>query len=139
MLKARILLLCSVVVVLVGLVPALYLLGLAAWQFDLWYETGVVAPMLASIPSFYRPWPPSVVLVQGLTILHLGAIAGVIGCAAMAVGISSALRQSTLIRIHKNRKNEARQRRYDQRSEPFIGSTDLAANTAPAPAQSRAA
>ena len=139
MLKARILLLCSVVVVLVGLGPVLYLLGLAAWQFDLWYETGVVAPMLASIPSFYRPWPPSVVLVQGLTILHLGALAGVIGCATMAVGISSALRQRILIRIHKNRKKEARWRQYEQRSEPFIGAADVAANTAPAPTQSRAA
>jgi hypothetical protein len=135
LLKARILLLCSLWVAMVGLVPVLYLLGLAAWQLDLWLNTGLAAPLLADIPRFYRPWAPDVVLVQGLTILHLGAIAGFIGCATMAVGISSALRQRILIRIHKERKKEARQRHYDQRCEPFIGNTTEAF----APPQSRAA
>jgi hypothetical protein len=129
LLKARILLLCSVGVVLLGLVPVLYLLGLAAWQFDLWSQTGLAAPVLASIPRFYRPWAPDVVLVQGLSILHVGGIAGLIGCAVMAVGISSALRQRVLIRIHKERRKEARQRLqagYERRVEPFIGTADVA-------------
>ena len=135
LLKARVLLLCSVGVVLVGLVPVLYLLGLAAWQFDLWFRTGLAAPVLASIPHAYRPWAPNVALVQGLSILQVGGIAGLVGCGVMAVGISSALRQRVLIRIHKERKKEARQRLqagYERRLEPFIGATDLAGNTAPA-------
>ena len=135
LLKARVLLLCSLGVILLGLVPVLYFLGIAAWQVDIWLETGFAAPVLASIPPVYRPWAPDVVLPQGLSILQIAGIAGLVGCAIMAVGISTAARQNILIRIHKERKKEARQRHYDQRCEPFIGNTPEAF----APPQSRAA
>lgn len=124
LLKARILLLCSVAVVLIGLVPVLYFLGIAAWQLDLWLETGLAAPVIVQIPPLYRPWAPDVVLAHGLSILQIGGIAGLVGCATMAVGISNAARQRILIRIQKERKKEARQRvraGYEARLEPFIG------------------
>jgi hypothetical protein len=143
LLKARILLLSSSGVTLIGLVPVLYSLGIGAWQFDIWLESGLAAPLLAEIPPAYRPWGPNVVLAQGLSILQIAGIAGLIGCAIMAVGISSAARQRTLIRIQKERRKEARQRLQagnERRLEPFIGTADIAATPdAPAPAQRRAA
>lgn len=126
LLKARTLLLCSAGVVVLGLAPVLYFLGLVAWQVDTRLETGAwtalpaalvsadralpqagnVAPVLPFIPHFDWAWSSNEVVAQILSKLHIGLIPGLIGCGVMAVGISGVLRQRTLIRIHKERKKD---------------------------------
>ena len=161
LLKARILLLCSAGVVMLGLAPVLYLLGLLAWQLDTWRQTRFwialpaalvftdrallldvnLAPVFAYVPHFDGAWNTNEVVAQLLSRLHLGLIPGLIGCAIMAVGISSALRQRVLIRIHKDRKKNPVRRLdnyrreasradagQDGRREPFIGATDFDRN-----------
>jgi hypothetical protein len=168
LLKARSLLLCSTGVAILGLAPVLYLLGLIAWQIDTRLETGSwvalpaalvftdrallqggdLAPVLAfiphfpSIPHFDWSWSTNEVAARILSALHVGLIPGLIGCGVMAVGISGALRQRVLIRIHKERKKDSVKRldNYrrgasrahagdDGRREPFIGECDFARNT----------
>jgi hypothetical protein len=169
LLKARFLLLCSIAVVIVGIAPVLYLLGLVAWQADIWLNTGAwislpaalaftdrallrggeVAPVLAFIAHLPQvthidwSWTTNEVAAQILRHLHLGVIPGLIGCAIMATGISSVLRQRVLIRIHKQRRKEPVQppenrvpepRRadagFDGRREPVIGAVDFAPSPA---------
>ena len=162
LLKARFLLLCSAGVVLIGLAPLAYLLGLIAWQVDMQVKTGSwialpaglafvdrallqsgnLAPVLAFIPHLDSAWTTHDVVWRILGQLHIGAIPGLIGFAVMAVGISSLLRQRTLIRIHKERRKASVHRLETQRREasppqstnsgrrePFIGAADSAANT----------
>jgi len=132
LLKARILLLCSVAVVIVGIAPVLYLLGLVAWQVDIWLDTrawitlpaalafsdrallrgGELAPVLAFIPHLPQltqidwTWSTNEAAAQILRHLHIGVIPGLIGCATLTTGISTVLRQRLLIRIHKQRRKE---------------------------------
>ena len=132
LLKARILLLCSMAVVVVGIAPVLYLLGLLAWQVDIWLNTrawitlpaalaftdrallrgGELAPVLAFIPHLLQlthidwTWSTNEVAAQILRHLHIGVIPGLIGCAIMTTGISTVLRQRVLIRIHKQRRKD---------------------------------
>ena len=168
LLKARILLFCSLGVVLIGLAPLLYLIGLAAWQIHMQLQTGAwialpasvpftdrallqagpLAPVLAFIPHMDWPRGTHDVVRHIVSSVHIGAIPGLIGCAVLAVGVSSLLRQRTLIRIHKDRRKAQRldRQRYassladanhDGRREPVIGATDFAlapANDTPAPA-----
>jgi hypothetical protein len=161
LLKARFLLLCSAGVVLIGLALFAYLLGLVAWQVDMHFKTGSwialpaglafvdrallqsgnLAPVLAFIPQLDSTWSTHDVVWRILSQLHIGAIPGLIGFGVMAVGISSLLRQKTLIRIHKERRKatvhrldparEASRAKAgdDGRQEPFIGAADSAANT----------
>lgn len=158
LLKARILFLCSAGVVILGLAPLLYLAGFVAWQIHTRLETGSwialpatlafydrallqsagVAPLLAFIPHFDWAWSNQEAALQILATLHIGLIPGLVGCAVMAVGISSLLRQRVLIRIHKERKKSqvTRLETYrpepsaaDGRKEPFIGAVDLARDT----------
>ena len=161
LLKARILLLSSLGVVLIGLALLAYLLGLSAWQIHMRLETGSwialpaglpfvdratlqggnLAPVLAFIPRLDSAWTTHDVVWQTLSKLHIGLIPGLIGFGVMAVGMSSLLRQRTLIRIHKERR-KAPVKRMDNhrreassthaagigRREPFIGGA-AAANT----------
>ena len=132
LLKARILLLCSIAVVIVGIAPVLYLLGLLAWQVDIWLNMrawitlpaalaftdrallrgGELAPVLAFIPHLPQlthidwTWSTNEVAAQILRHLHIGVIPGLIGSALMTTGISAVLRQRILIRIHKQRRKE---------------------------------
>ena len=162
LLKARILLFCSLGVVLVGLAPLAYAIGLVAWQIDSYYNTsswislpaglafvdraslqaGNLAPVLAFIPHLDSPLTTHAVVWRILSNLHLGLIPGLVGCGILAVGISSALRQRALIRIHKARRKAPVQRLEPQRREasppppadngrrePFIGAGDVAANS----------
>ena len=161
LLKARILLLSSAGVALIGLALLAHLLGLVAWQVDMHVKTGSwialpaglafvdrallqsgnLAPVLAFIPQLDSTWSTHDVVWRILNQLHIGAIPGLIGFAVMAVGISSLLRQRTLIRIHKERKKASVHRLETQRREashaatdsvrrePFIGATDSAAIT----------
>ena len=175
LLKARILLLCSIAVVIVGIAPVLYLLGLLAWQVDIWLDTrawitlpaalaftdrallrgGELAPVLAFIPHLPQltlidwTWSTHEVAAQTLRHLHIGVIPGLIGCALMATGISTMLRQRVLIRIHKQRRKEPVQPLdtgvaepgradvgFDGRREPVIDAAGFApspANDTPAP------
>ena len=174
LLKARILLLCSIAAVIVGIAPVLYLLGLLAWQVDLWLDTrawstlpaalaftdrallrgGELAPVLAFIPHLPQlalidwTWSTHEVAAQILRHLHIGVIPGLIGCALMATGLSTMLRQRVLIRIHKQRRKEPVQPLdtsvaepsradvgFDGRREPVID----AAGFAPSPANDTAA
>src|SRR5688500_2311390 len=132
LLKARILLLCSIAAVIVGIAPVVYFLGLVAWQVDIWLDTrawialpgalaftdrallrgGELAPVLAFIPHLPQithidwTWSTNEVVAQLLRHLHIGLIPGLIGGAIMATGISSVLRQRILIRIQKQRRKE---------------------------------
>ena len=175
LLKARILLLSSIAVVIVGIAPVLYLLGLVAWQVELWLDTrawitlpaalaftdrallrgGELAPVLAFIPHLPQltlidwTWSTNEVAAQILRHLHIGVIPGLIGCALAATGISTALRQRVLIRIHKQRRKEPVQPLdtrvtepspadvgFDGRREPVIDPVSFApasANDTPAP------
>lgn len=159
LLKARILLLCSIAVVVVGIAPVLYFLGLLAWQVDIWRDTrawitlpaalafadrallrgGELAPVLAFIPHLPQithidwSWSTHEVVAQVLRQLHIGVIPGLLGGAIMATGISSALRQGILIRIQKQRRKEPVQP-LDNRLEPVIG----AVAEAPSPANDTA-
>lgn len=156
------LLFCSLAVVLIGLAPLAYLGGLLAWQIDMQLKTGTwialpaglafvdrallqgsnLAPVLAFIPQLDSTWTTHDVVWRVLSELHIGLIPGLIGFGVMAVGISSLLRQATLIRIHKERRKAPVMKRLDNhrhaasltataangRREPFIGAGD-AANT----------
>jgi hypothetical protein len=174
LLKARILLLCSMAVVIVGIAPVLYLLGLLAWQVDLWLDTrawitlpaalaftdrallrgGELGPVLAFIPHLPQlthidwTWTTNEVAAQVLRHLHIGLIPGLIGCALMTTGISTVLRQSVLIRIHKQRRKDPVQPLdnrvteasradvgFDGRREPVIDAVGFA----PSPANESAA
>jgi hypothetical protein len=167
--KARTLLLCSMAVVIVGSAPLLYLLGLVAWQVDIWRNAGTwislpaalsfadrtllrggeLAPVLAFIPHLPQvthidwTWSTNELAAQILRHLHIGAIPGLFGCAIMATGISSVLRQRVLIRIHKQRRKEPVQPTgnrvsepgradagFDDRREPVIDAVDLAPSPA---------
>lgn len=153
------LLFCSLAVVLIGLAPLAYLGGLLAWQIDMQLKTGTwialpaglafvdrallqgsnLAPVLAFIPQLDSTWTTHDVVWRVLSQLHIGLIPGFIGFGVMAVGISSLLRQATLIRIHKARR-KAPVKRLDNhrhaasltaaaahgRREPFIGAGESA-------------
>jgi len=144
LLKARVLLLCSIAVVIVGIAPVLYLLGLVAWQVHIWLDTrawitlpaalaftdrallrgGELAPVLAFIPHLPQlthidwTWSTNEVAAQMLRHLHIGLIPGLIGCAILTTGISTMLRQRVLIRIHKQRRKEPVQPLDNRVTEP---------------------
>jgi hypothetical protein len=151
------LLLCSLGVVLIGLAALAYLIGLLAWQIDMQMKSGAwialpvglafvdraalqggnLAPVLAFIPQLDSAWTTHDVVWRVLSQLHIGLIPGLIGFGVMAVGISSLLRQATLIRIHKERRKapvqrldkhrrEAKPVSDDRRREPFIGAGEVA-------------
>jgi hypothetical protein len=162
LLKARLLLFSSLAALIVGIAPVLYLSGLVAWQVHLWLSTGAwialpaalafserallrggeLAPVLAFIPHLPQvayidwTWSTHEAAAQILRHLHIGLVPGLIGCALMATGISSVLRQRVLIRIHKQRRKEpvAPPVGFDARREPGIGAVDFA----PAPANDTA-
>ena len=152
------LLFCSLGVVLIGLAALAYLIGLLAWQIDMQMKSGAwialpaglafvdraplqagnLAPVLAFIPQLDSTWTTHDVVWRVLSQLHIGLIPGLVGFGVMTVGISSLLRQRTLIRIHKERRKapvqrldkhrrEAKPVSDDRRREPFIGAGEVAA------------
>ena len=152
------LLFCSLGVVLIGLAALAYLIGLLAWQIDMQMKSGAwialpaglafvdraplqggsLAPVLAFIPQLDSTWTTHDVVWRVLSQLHIGLIPGLVGFGVMTVGISSLLRQRTLIRIHKERRKapvqrldkhrrEAKPISDDRRREPFIGAGEVAA------------
>lgn len=158
LLKARLLLLCSAGVVIVGLALVAYFLGLVAWQLDTRLATGSwvalpaalvfadrallhggdLAPVLAFIPHFKSlftqlnwAWNPHEVVAQTLNHLHIGVLPGLIGAAIMAAGISGVLRHFALIRIHKRRRKEPVQPALSQRAELSLPDADSAGRREP--------
>jgi hypothetical protein len=110
--------------VILGLAPVAYAIGLFGWQAYTWAVTGawvalpghllvdpaaLQAPRLTAvapfIPSVDWPWAnhPRVAILLGrvlgviLHYLHVGVVAALAGCALIAVGRGIAARQSELI------------------------------------------
>lgn len=168
LLKARILLFCSLGVVVIGLAPLSYLVGLAAWQLHVYLEAGTwitlpaslvfadrallqggsIAPVLGFIPHLAWGWSAHDVLRQIAGNVHIGVLPGLVGLCVIVVGISSLLRQRTLIRIHKERRKALAQTlegqressrvdpAFEGRREPVIGPsepTPAPANDTPVP------
>ena len=144
LLKARILLFCSLGVVLIGIASLLYVVRLAAWQFHMYLRTGTwialpadlvftdrvllqtgsVAPVLAFIPHMDWAWSTHDVVRQIANSLHIGVIPGVIASGIIAVGISNLLRQRVLIRIHKERRKALAQRFENERRQALGADAD---------------
>jgi len=124
------------VLVVVGLVPVLYFLGLAGWQMSValypkggWVglpltlpvsdhallAAGKAAPVLPFIPEL--PWiaPPSVAAM--LDRVHVGLVPAVVGIAVMALGVLRALRHKAVIRAQRQRNEDRVRRMEDYRRE----------------------
>ena len=142
-LRARVVLIFSAALVVFGLVPVLYFVGLVAWQFAMLVQTRAWVALPASllftehsfalIPQF--PWAlmsPDSVMMWVLSRLHTGLIPAMVGLGVMAYGVMSVLRQYAVIRAQKQWREDSlrRVRDYrgdqstvaplDERREPFI-------------------
>ena len=149
----------SAALVVAGLVPLLYFVGLLGWQITTLVQTRSWVPLPASvffsehafafIPQFPWPWlaspdsflPAHTALLWVLNKVHAGLPFGLAGLALGAVGVLRVLRQRAIIRAQRQDLDD-RQRRVrdyrndrsaaptlDERLEPFIS----------APKRSRAA
>src|SRR5688500_15338467 len=136
--------------VVAGLVPLLYFIGLVGWQIATLVQKGSWVPLPASlllsehsfafIPQLAWPWlaspdsllPVHTALVWVLSRLHAGLAFGLAGLALGAVGVVGVLRQRAVMHAHKQELDD-RQRRMrdyrndhsaaptlDERLEPFI-------------------
>jgi hypothetical protein len=157
--RSRAVLILSAALVVAGLVPLLYFVGLIGWQVLTLFQTRSWVPLpvslvftehsLAFIPQFPWPWlaspdsllPAHAAIAWVLGKVHAGLIFGLAGFALGAVGVLGVLRQRALIHAHRQDLDD-RQRRVrdyrndhsaaptlDERLEPFIS----------APRKSRAA
>ncbi len=147
---ARAVLILSAALVVAGLVPLLYFLGLLGWQTATLFQTRSWVPLPASllfsehsfayIPQLAWPWlaspdsllPAHTALMWLLNKVHVGLAFGLVGLALGAVGVVGVLRQRAVIHAHKKDLDD-RQRRVrdyrndhsaaptlDERLEPFI-------------------
>lgn len=147
---ARTVLIVSAALVVAGLVPLLYFLGLVGWQIAALVQTRSWVPLPASlfftahsfafIPQFPWAWlaspdsllPAHTALMWVLTKVHAGLAFGLAGLALVAVGILGVLRQRAVLRAQRQAIDD-RQRRVrdyrndnsaaptlDERLEPFI-------------------
>jgi hypothetical protein len=138
-------------VVLIGLVPVIYFLALAGWQWSASVQAGKwialpltlafsdhsllqaakAAPVLPYIPEL--PWIATPPVGAILDRVHFGLIPALLGLLIMALGALRALRQLAVMRALKQH-NEDRVRRIqdyrredtriepiDERREPYIG------------------
>lgn len=158
-LRARVVLIFSAALAVLGLVPVLYFVGLLAWQFAMLFQTRAWVPLPASllftdhsfafVPQFPWAWlmtPDSLLPVHTgamwvLGRLHVGLIFALAGLGIVALGVLGTLRQYATIRAQKQRSEDSRRRvrdyrrdegtiaPLDERREPFIS----------APKKSRAA
>ena len=149
---ARAVLILSAALVVAGLVPLLYSLGLVGWQIAALVQTRSWVPLPASllftehsfafIPQLAWPWlgspdsllPVHTALVWVLSRVHAGLAFGLAGLAITALGVTGVLRQRAVIRAQKQyvHDRERRVRDYrndkspaptlDERLEPFISS-----------------
>jgi hypothetical protein len=147
---ARVVLILSAALVLAGLVPLLYFVGLVGWQIITLFQTRawVALPVsllfsehsFAFIPQIAWPWvaspdsllPAHTALVWVLSRVHAGLAFGLAGLVLGAVGVVGVLRQRAVIHAHRQDLDD-RQRRVrdyrsdhsaaptlDERFEPFI-------------------
>lgn len=117
LLKARIALILSAVLVLTGAVPFLSLGALVGWQIVMRFQAGTWLPFSASGVSAH----PAVIWIAGLA-----------GLAIAALGVFAGLRQSAAIRARKQQHEDRLRRvqdyrrdaspadRLDGRREPYI-------------------
>jgi hypothetical protein len=146
LLKARTFLLFAAVIVVVGLMPVLYFVGLFGWQLVNLFQAGgswvplpatllftdhaplqggKAAPVLALIPQFQWPWftspeswlPAHVALTWVLSRVHVGLAFALAGLAVMALATASALRQTAAIRAWKQRYKDRLRRVRDYQRE----------------------
>jgi hypothetical protein len=147
---ARAVLILSAALVVIGLVPLLYFVGLLGWQIVTLFQTRSWVALPASvlfsehsfafIPQLAWPWlaspdsllPAHTAVVWVLSKVHAGLAFGLAGLALGAVGVLGVLRQRAV--IHAQRQDlDDRQRRVrdyrndhsaaptlDERLEPFI-------------------
>lgn len=150
--RARAVLILSAALVVAGLVPLLYFLGLVGWQVGALLETRAWVPLPASllftehsfafIPQFAWPWlvnpdsllPAHTALVWVLSRVHVGLAFGLAGLAIIALGVMGVLRQRAVIRAQRQYSDDRERRVSDYRSdnspaptlderlEPFISS-----------------
>lgn len=149
-LRARAVLIFSAALVVFGLVPVLYFVGLLAWQLAMLFQTGAWTPLPASllftdhsfafVPGFPWTWlmsPDSLLPVHTgamwvLGRLHAGLIFALVGLVIVALGVIGTLRQYATIRAQKQRREDSLRRvrdylrdegtiaPFDERREPFI-------------------
>lgn len=147
---ARAVLVLSAALVVAGLVPLLYFVGLVGWQIATLVQARSWVPLPASlllsehsfafIPQFAWPWlaspdsflPAHTAVLWVLSRLHAGLAFGLAGLALGALGVVGVLRQRAVIRAQRQELDD-RQRRVrdyrndhspaptlDERLEPFI-------------------
>ncbi|HEY7741256.1 MAG TPA: hypothetical protein VIB01_11645 [Steroidobacteraceae bacterium] len=136
---------------LIGLVPVIYFLALAGWQWSAsipagkWFalpltlaftdhaalQAANVAPVLPYIPEL--PWRATPQIAGLLDRVHVGLIPAILGLLIAALAVGHALRQRALIRALKQdsadrvrriqdyRREELRIEPVDERREPYIG------------------
>jgi len=147
---ARAVLILSAALVVAGLVPLLYFVGLLGWQIVTLFQTRSWVPLpvslfftehsFAFIPQFPWPWlaspdsllPAHTAIMWVLSKVHAGLVFGLAGLALGAVGVVGVLKQRALLRAQKqeldDRKRRVRDYRndhsapptLDERLEPFI-------------------
>jgi hypothetical protein len=148
--RARAVLILSAALVVAGLVPLLYFVGLVGWQVVTLFQTRAWVPLpvsllfsehsFAFIPQLRWPWlaspdsllPAHTAIVWVLSKVHAGLVFGLAGLAIIALGVLGVLRQRAVIHAHRQNLDD-RQRRVrdyrndhsaaptlDERLEPFI-------------------
>ncbi len=139
---ARAALILSAALVVAGLVPLLYFVGLVGWQILTLVQTRAWVPLplsllfsehsFAFIPQLAWPWlaspdsllPAHTAIVWVLSKVHAGLMFGLAGFALGAVGVVGVLRQRALIRAQRreldDRKRRVRDYRNDQSAAPTL-------------------
>lgn len=147
---ARAALILSAALVVAGLVPLLYFVGLVGWQVVTLFQTRAWVPLplslvfsehsFAFIPQLAWPWlaspdsllPAHAAIVWALSKVHAGLVFGLAGLALGAAGVVGVLRQRAAIHAQRQDREdrERRMRDYrndhsaaptlDERLEPFI-------------------
>ena len=129
--RARAGLLFSAVLALIGLVPAVYFLGLLVWQFASSLQAGkwLALPMslvftghsFAFLPHFPWPWfmsPDSLLPLHNaiswvLGRVHVGLLFGVLGVAMVAIGVLGVLKHYAALRAYRQKSQDQARRVRD--------------------------
>ena len=132
---ARAALILSAALVIAGLVPLLYFVGLVGWQVVTLVQTRAWVPLpvsllfsehsFAFLPQFAWPWlaspdsllPAHAAIVWVLSKVHAGLISGFAGLALGAAGVVGVLRQRALIRAQRQELDDRNRRVRDYRND----------------------
>jgi hypothetical protein len=148
--RARAVLILSAALVVAGLVPLLYFVGLVGWQVATLLQTRAWVPLplsllfsehsFAFIPQLAWPWlaspdsllPAHTAIVWVLSRVHAGLVFGLVGLALGAAGVVGVLRQWAMLRAQRQALDDRNRRvrdyrndhsaapTVDERLEPFI-------------------